>query len=67
MEGSIPQTDNAWCVDQLRAVIEEVDWMQARRDVQRFIKPHELPSLEHWMRDYFLQQCVKLGTVEPVA
>ena len=37
------------------------DWQQARRDVQRFLKPHELPSLEYWTPEYFLQQCGKLG------
>ena len=41
-------------------MIEEVDWRQARRDVQRFVKPHELPSLELWTREFFLQQCGKL-------
>lgn len=56
-----PKTDNAWCIEQLRAVIAKLDWVQARRDVQRFIKPHELPSLEFWTREYFLKQCAKLG------
>lgn len=42
-------------------IIVKHDWMQARRDVQRFVKPHELPSLELWTREYFLQQCAKLG------
>jgi predicted nucleotidyltransferase component of viral defense system len=56
-----PETNTAWCIEQLRAVIAEADWMQARRDVQRFVKPHELPSLELWTRDYFLQQCDKLA------
>jgi predicted nucleotidyltransferase component of viral defense system len=59
--GQARQTDNAWCVAELGAMIAEVDWQQARRDVQRFLKPHELPSLEHWTREYFLQQCVKIG------
>ena len=57
----VPETDNAWCIAQLRAVIAKADWMQARRDMQRFVKPHELPSLELWTRGYFLQQCDKLG------
>ncbi len=56
-----PQTDNAWCVEQLNAMIAEADWAQARRDVQRFVKPHELPSLELWTREFFLQQCAKLS------
>ena len=60
-QGRAVKTDNAWCVEQLRAMIAKVDWTQARRDVQRFVKPHELPSLELWTREFFLQQCAKLG------
>ncbi len=60
-KGRAPKTDNAWCVEQLRALIVKLDWMQARRDVQRFVKPHELPSLELWTREYFLRQSAKLS------
>jgi hypothetical protein len=60
-KGQAPHTDNEWCVAHLGAMIAEHDWMQARRDVQRFIKPHELPSLELWSRDYFLRLCAKLS------
>lgn len=63
--GQSPKTDSAWCAKQLRAMIEKVDWMQARRDVQRFVKPHELPSLELWTREFFLQQCAKLSESQP--
>ncbi len=55
-----PKTDNVWCVEQLSGVIETLEWEQVRRDVQRFLKPHELPSLELWTREFFLQQCAKL-------
>jgi len=60
-KGQSPKTDDAWCVEQLRAVIERLDWAQARRDVQRFVKPHELPSLELWTRGFFLKQCDSLA------
>ena len=60
-KGHAPKTDDAWCVEQLSMTIERLDWAQARRDVQRFVKRHELPSLELWTRDFFLQQCGKLG------
>lgn len=60
-KGQSPKTDDSWCVEQLGALIRAHDWMQARRDVQRFIKPHELPSLELWTRDFFLRQCAKLS------
>jgi hypothetical protein len=48
-------------VEALAAVIEGLDWKQARRDVQRFVKPRELPSLDLWTRYYFLRQCRKIG------
>lgn len=53
-------TDNAWCSEQLHATIESLDWRQAREDVQRFVKPVELPSLQLWSREYFQSQCRKL-------
>jgi hypothetical protein len=55
-------TDDAWCVEALSTAIKALDWKQARQDVQRFVKPRELPSLELWTRDYFLQQCRKIGS-----
>lgn len=58
--GSAPTTDNAWCVRALTDVIAAVDWNQARRDVERFLKPRELPSLELWTTDFFLDRCRKL-------
>jgi len=58
--GSAPATDNAWCISALSAVIEAVDWRQAREDVRRFLKPIELPSLELWNTEFFLTQCRKL-------
>ena len=60
-QGQATKTDDAWCIEQLRAMIAKTDWMQARRDVQRFVRPHELPSLKLWTREYFLQQCAKLS------
>lgn len=66
-QGQAPKTDNAWCVEQLRVLIVEHDWEQARREMQRFVKPHELPSLDLWSRDYFLRQCGKLGAADSPA
>jgi hypothetical protein len=63
-KGKAPKTDNAWCVERLQELIQQHDWEQARRDVQRFVKSHELPSLELWSRDFFMQQCAKVGAGE---
>jgi predicted nucleotidyltransferase component of viral defense system len=60
-KGRAPKTDDAWCVEQLRATIEAVDWGQARRDVQRFVRPSELPSLELWTREFFRERSARLG------
>jgi len=60
-KGQSPKTDNGWCVEQLRAKITEIDWTQGQRDVQRFVKPNELPSLKLWTREFFLQQSAKLN------
>jgi hypothetical protein len=60
-KGQSLHSDNAWCTAQLSAMITKIDWLQAQRDVERFIKTHELPSLKIWSREYFLQQCNKLN------
>jgi hypothetical protein len=60
-KGQAPKTDDSWCIRELSSLIMELDWAQARRDVQRFVKPHELPSLDLWTREFFLAQCAKLG------
>lgn len=54
------QTNRDWCIHELRQKIESIDWKSARQDVQRFIKPHELPSLGLWGTDFFTAQCKKL-------
>ena len=64
-KGKRPDTNNAWCIEQINTVIEALDWKQAQNDVRRFLKPHELPSLELWTREFFLGQSLKLGTPRP--
>lgn len=56
-KGMRPATDNAWCVATLTTAIEAIDWNQARRDVERFLKPHELPPLQLWTPEFFMAQC----------
>lgn len=52
--------DRDWCARELQQKIESIDWPRTREDVQRFIKPHELPSLELWGPAFFTAQCKKL-------
>ena len=67
-KGQSPKTDDPWCIEQLGVLIREHDWMQARRDVQRFIKPHELPSLEPpFLAETFEATLAQVLNTDPVA
>jgi len=48
------------CYKRLVEKIESIDWVKARADVERFVKPHERPSLDLWGRDLFLAQSRKM-------
>lgn len=60
-KGQSPRTDNAWCMKELGGIIDELDVDEIRRDMQRFVKPRELPSLELWSRELFRKQCSRLS------
>jgi len=46
--------------DGAKGLVAPLGWKQARDDVRRFAKPHELPSLDLRSREFFLAQCEKL-------
>jgi predicted nucleotidyltransferase component of viral defense system len=58
--GTHPVTDDAWCLARLETAVKALDWIQAREDVRRFLKPRETPSLDVWSAEFFLAQCRKL-------
>ena len=60
-KGTAPDVDDSWCIEQLETRIARLDWGSMRRDVQRFVKPHERASLDLWTPEFFLRQAVKLG------
>lgn len=45
--------DKNWCLENLKKRIDEINWNDAKKDIKRFIKPHELPSIELWSADFF--------------
>lgn len=45
-----------WVRRSLRTKINTIDWKQAVLDVQRFLKPEEIPSLSLWSKDIFTSQ-----------
>jgi hypothetical protein len=40
--------------DVAKGLVVPLGWKQARDDVRRFAKPHELPSLDRWSVEFFL-------------
>lgn len=55
------QIDMAWLKDALSSAIERIDWKEAARDVERFLRPAELKSLELWNERFFLAKLDKLA------
>lgn len=53
-EGKTLQIDKNWCISALRNKIEVVDWESAKNDVRRFVKQNELPSIELWSKEFFM-------------
>ncbi|MCK5015258.1 MAG: nucleotidyl transferase AbiEii/AbiGii toxin family protein [Candidatus Omnitrophica bacterium] len=55
-KGKQIKIDLDWCADELTKKIEQLDWSNAKRDVERFIKIRELPSVELWGKELFLNR-----------
>jgi len=60
-KGQAVVVDTQWCVTELRKKILALNWSEVKADVQRFINPEELPSLELWGTELFLGQVDKLA------
>ncbi len=52
-----------WVLHELKNKIVSIPWQQAAREVQRFVRAHEQPSLDLWSKELFLNQLKKLETV----
>jgi hypothetical protein len=61
-KGQRIQADKEWLVSALEKKIRVIDWTAARRDVERFVIPSQLPSLELWGTPFFLDRLEKLRT-----
>lgn len=49
-----------WYLENMENKILSIDWIAAKKDVARFLKPKELPSLDLWDTTYFLDRLKKL-------
>jgi predicted nucleotidyltransferase component of viral defense system len=55
-QGQELNVDTQWCIDALREKIRSVNWQEAKDEIRRFVRPNELPSIELWNRDMFLDR-----------
>lgn len=54
--------NKAWFLKELKKKIESMDWQKAKQDVQRFLKPSDLLTLELWSKDFFIDRLQKLAS-----
>jgi len=59
-QGQGLDVDVAWCKKHLQDKIKSTHWTQAAKDVERFVKPQERPSIQLWNEALFLGQLEKL-------
>ncbi len=50
----------AWFLQELTSKINSTDWDDAKKDIERFLRPRELPALDVWSKDFFLSRVDKL-------
>lgn len=53
--------DKGWLINALMETVENIDWVDARRDAQIFLRLHEQRSLELWNKTFFLAMVEKLS------
>lgn len=54
--------DTAWLKDALSTAIARIDWKDAVEDVERFLRPGELKSVQLWSERFFLAKVERLVT-----
>lgn len=55
--------DRNWLRAQMVEKINGVDWKNAKRDIQNFLQPQEIPALELWDKEFFLERLRNYFTV----
>ena len=50
-----------WFIHELNNKINHTDWKDAKKDVENFLKPRELASLEVWCKEFFISRADKLA------
>ena len=55
------QADKDWFLKALEARVREIDWEKAKADARNFVRPRDIPSVEIWATDFFLDRLSKLA------
>ncbi len=59
-QGRVVRVDLEWLARTLSEKIVSIDWQEAAVDVERFVRPQELPSLRLWSDRFFLKKVERL-------
>lgn len=51
---------SAWFLQKLTTKINSINWNVAKKDVEKFLRPRELPALDIWSKEFFLSRVAKL-------
>jgi len=49
-----------WCQTELEKKITSIEWKSAAKDVHRFVRFNQQPSLDFWCKDLFAAQLLKM-------
>jgi hypothetical protein len=55
--------DMSWLKDALSATIQRIDWKEAAADVERFLRPADLKSIDLWSERFFDAKVEKLAAL----
>jgi len=59
--GGSPDVTDIWVTERLADKINEIDWVKARDDVQRFLPMSEQEGLHHWEQKFFLYHLQRMS------
>ena len=50
-----------WLITELENKIIQIDWQEAKKDVERFLRSDQMDELTLWSRDFFLKKTKKIS------
>lgn len=59
-KGQAIDIDKKWLLGAMREKISVLNWVEAKMDISRFLKPSDLLLVEHWTKELFLDSLEKM-------